>query len=54
MNTTTTLSQHLVERLDLWDKIDSAYDKGLVLKAIELTKYVDDQLTPNIRKGYCL
>ena len=52
MNTTTTLTGLLTERLSLWDAVDQAYDDGLVTRAIEITQYINDVITPSIREAY--
>ena len=52
--TTTSLTASLCNRLALWDQIDKAYEQGLVTRAIELTKIVENELTPTIRRGYGL
>ena len=54
MTTTTKLQELLTERLDVWDEIDQAYDDGNITRAINLTKYVQNTLQPQIRKEYCL
>ena len=42
----------LTRRLEIWDKIDQAYSAGLITHCIQLEKYVDEVLTPQIRGGY--
>lgn len=51
--TKTTLTQLLATRLDLWDQIDEAYRKGLVVRAISLQESVNN-LTNQIRGAYGL
>ena len=52
-NTKTNLTHLLTERLSLWDKIDDAYDKGLVVRAVSLQETVN-VITKEIRDGYGL
>jgi hypothetical protein len=40
--------------MDAWDIIDQSYDQGLFVKALKLTKYVEEVLTPQIREEYGL
>jgi hypothetical protein len=54
MITQTKLSDLLIQRLDLWDEVDRKYDEGLFVSALELTNYIENDLTPRIRKEYCL
>jgi hypothetical protein len=55
-NTTLQLNTTdlLTKRLDAWDQIDQAYDEGLFVKALKLTGYVENVLTPKIREVYGL
>ena len=52
--TTTTLQQLLCQRLALWDQIDLAFDEGNVVRALQLTNRISDELTPQIREAYGL
>ena len=54
----TTLATRTVtllsKRLQVWDTIDRAYDAGMISEVIQLEKYIDEHLTPAIRRGYSL
>ena len=52
--TQTKINDLLTKRIDAWDTIDRAYDQGLFVKALNLTKYVEEVLTPQIREEYGL
>ena len=52
--TQTKLTDLLTKRMDAWNNIDQAYDEGLFVKALKLTKYVEEVLTPQIRVEYGL
>ena len=54
MTTKTKLTDLLTQRLELWDKVDAAYEEGLIAKAIDLTKLIEQELTPKIREVYGL
>ena len=54
MTTKTKLTDLLAQRLELWDKVDAAYGEGLVAKAFELTRQIEQDLTPKIREEYGL
>ena len=48
------LTSLLVQRLDVWDKIDRAYDAGNIGSAVTMTKYVQKVLDPQIKEAYGL
>ena len=49
-----SLTDLLTKRIDAWDQIDRLYDEGLFVKALKLTQYVENILTPKIREEYGL
>ncbi len=49
-----SLTDLLTKRIDAWDQIDRLYDEGLFVKALKLTQYVENILTPKIRGEYGL
>ena len=49
-----SITDLLTKRIDTWDQIDRLYDEGLFVRALNLTKYVENDLTPKIRKEYGL
>ena len=49
-----SLTGLLTKRIDAWDQIDRLYDEGLFVKALKLTQYVENILTPKIRGVYGL
>ncbi len=49
-----SLTDLLTKRIDAWDQIDRLYDEGLFVKALKLTQYVKNILTPKIREEYGL
>ncbi len=49
-----SLTDLLTKRIDAWNQIDRLYDEGLFVKALKLTQYVENILTPKIRGEYGL
>jgi len=49
-----SLTDLLTKRIDAWDQIDRLYNEGLFVKALKLTQYVENILTPKIREEYGL
>ena len=49
-----SLTDLLTKRIDAWDQIDRLYNEGLFVRALKLTQYVENILTPKIRGEYGL
>ena len=49
-----SLTDLLTKRIDTWNQIDRLYNEGLFVRALKLTQYVENILTPKIREEYGL